>query len=242
MGSMHPNTRKIEIVKELGISVNDDSTILDLGCGQGQSVRELRELGYQAFGCDFKLGATPETQAMREAGQLRRIEPGPYRLPFEDSSFDFIFSHTVLEHVRNYDKTINEIRRVLRTGGVNLHTFPSKYRLVEAHIKVPFASLIRSYWWLYLWAVLGIRNPYQAGMRSNEVASMNLKFLRERTNYLSKKQLTRLFSNYFSEVTFCEDVFLKCSRRGRLIFSLGKVLPFLPSLYSTFRARVLLAR
>lgn len=239
---MHPNTRKIEIVMELGIPVNDDSTILDLGCGQGQSVRELRELGYQAFGCDFKLGASPEAQAMSEAGQLRHIESGPYRLPFEDNSFDFIFSHTVLEHVRNYDETLNEIRRVLRTDGVNLHTFPSKYRLVEAHIKVPFASLIQSYWWLYLWAVLGIRNSHQAGMRSHEVASMNLKFLRERTNYLSKKQLKRLFSNNFSEVTFCEDVFLKCSRRGRFIFSLGKVLPFLPSLYSTFRARVLLAR
>ena len=239
---MHPNTRKIEIVKELGISVSDDSTILDLGCGQGQSVRELRELGYQAFGCDFKLDATPDTQAMREAGQLRRIEPGPYRLPFEDKSFDFVFSHTVLEHVKNYDETINEIKRVLRTDGFNLHTFPSRYRLVEAHIKVPFASLIQSYWWLYLWAMLGIRSPHQAGMRSQDVANMNMTFLRERTNYLSKRQITRLFSKHFSEVKFCEDIFLKCSRRGHFIYSLGKVLPFLPALYSTFRARVLSAK
>ena len=239
---MHPNTRKIEIVKELGIPLSEDSTGLDLGCGKGQSVRELRELGYQAFGCDFKLDATPETQAMRDAGQLRHIEQQPYRLPFEDNSIDFIFSHTVLEHVKNFDETVSEISRVLKADGANLHTFPSKYRLVEAHIKVPFASLLQSYGWLYLWAALGVRSPYQKGMRAKEVAALNLKFLRERTNYLSKKQLTEQFSNYFSEVTFCEDVFLKCSRRGRIFFSLGKVLPFVPSLYSTFRARVLLAR
>src|SRR5262249_45270721 len=38
-------------------------------------------------------------------------------LPFDENSFDFAFSQSVLEHVVGWEETLAELRRVLRPGG-----------------------------------------------------------------------------------------------------------------------------
>ena len=48
------------------------------------------------------------------------------------------------------------------------------------------------------------------------------------------------FKKYFNLVDFVEDKFLMYSRRGRLIHKLSAILPVIPSIYSTFRSRVIL--
>ncbi|MCZ7625582.1 MAG: class I SAM-dependent methyltransferase [Candidatus Methylomirabilis sp.] len=56
---------------------------------------------------------------------LRRID---YRspvssgqLPFEDDSFDLIYSVATLEHVPEPERTVGETKRVLRPGGISVH-------------------------------------------------------------------------------------------------------------------------
>ena len=156
--------------------------ILDLGCGDGSAVHELRKLGYEAFGCDFEIAPGSH----RSAGRLRAIEK-PYRLPFDDATFDAVVSQEVLEHVQNYRETFREIRRVLRLGGVSVHVFPSRWRPIEAHVFVPFASVFRPYWWLLAWALVGVRNQYQRGVGPRKVAGRNYLYLRSHTNYLTRR-------------------------------------------------------
>jgi len=45
---------------------------------------------------------------------------------FADSSFDFIFSSNMLEHVEGVGRCLGECRRVLRDGGIMVHTMPSR--------------------------------------------------------------------------------------------------------------------
>jgi len=40
-----------------------------------------------------------------------------YELPFEDASFDAVFSHALLEHLSRPQQAVNEFFRVLRPGG-----------------------------------------------------------------------------------------------------------------------------
>jgi SAM-dependent methyltransferase len=47
-------------------------------------------------------------------------------LPFADGSFDFIFSSSLLEHVRDRGAAYREMRRCLRPGGLMLHIMPSR--------------------------------------------------------------------------------------------------------------------
>lgn len=46
------------------------------------------------------------------------------RLPFADAAYDFVYASHVLEHIREDDRAIGEIRRVLRPGGVAVLPVP----------------------------------------------------------------------------------------------------------------------
>ena len=44
----------------------------------------------------------------------------------------------MLEHMSNKIKFINELKRILKTGGYSYNILPAKFRLIEVHIKMPF--------------------------------------------------------------------------------------------------------
>jgi SAM-dependent methyltransferase len=45
-------------------------------------------------------------------------------LPFADATYDFVFASHVLEHVRDDNKSVQEIRRVLKPGGIAILPVP----------------------------------------------------------------------------------------------------------------------
>ncbi|HIB54802.1 MAG TPA: class I SAM-dependent methyltransferase [Nitrospirales bacterium] len=235
---------KLRIINGLGYRLTAETMIMDFGCGSGKTVQEFRDHGYQAFGCDvkFKDAEHVNTASMSEDNIIRLIHVRPYTLPFKENMFDFIFSDQIFEHAKNYSESNAEISRVLASGGYCIHIFPSRYRPIEGHPYVPFASIIQSHPWLYLRAKMGIRTEYQKGLSATETASRIYAYLRDHTNYLSKAQIYREFKKHFDDVRFSEHILFTHSRRGRYMHFLYKAFPFLPSLYSTFRARVVLAR
>lgn len=54
------------------------------------------------------------------------------QLPFADESFDIIVANNVIEHLRDANKGIKEMHRVLRSNGVILYTIPFLYPIHEA--------------------------------------------------------------------------------------------------------------
>lgn len=234
---------KFNIIRDLGYKLSPDSTVMDFGCGSGGTVQELRNLGYQSFGCDFefKQEKNVATEMLEDQKFIRLVDSHPYRLPFDDDTFDFIFSDQVFEHVQNYPESIAEIKRILKPGGFCLHIFPSRYKLIEPHVYVPFSSVINSYPWLYFWASMGIRNEHQEGLTVRDTVNRNYKYLRNNTNYLPKKQIREYFGASFKEVGFHEKLFLKYSAKGRYVYAISRIFPFLPAVYSTLHSRVVLA-
>jgi SAM-dependent methyltransferase len=57
---------------------------------------------------------------------LRRLVCDANRLPFADDSFDFIFSSSLLEHIRDRENNYRETLRCLRPGGIMIHVMPSR--------------------------------------------------------------------------------------------------------------------
>ncbi len=225
--------------------VRHTPTILDLGCGAGSLVGAFRHDGYDAYGCDYidhkgSSDFTHDVQHRLDVGVLRAIEVPHYRLPFEDATFDYIFSMQVLEHVNDYDATLREIRRILKPGGLSLHIFPSKCVLIEPHVCVPLATVLRNKTWLLLWAYMGIRNAYQRGKNAKEVAALNYDYLVAHTNYLSREQILHFARKYF-EASFREDIFVKTgtSLKAQFVASIGTLFPPLHRLLSEFYFRVL---
>lgn len=228
---------QLAILNDCGVNAG---RILDLGCGSGKFVQSLIDAGYDAYGCDVSPKHNPSASLLHE-GRIRLSSAADYQLPFDDGYFDAVISNQVFEHVADLESTLSEIHRVLRPGGMSLNLFPSRYRVIEPHVRVPGATLIRNKPWLWFWDVLGFRKPGFAGRSRRDVVAVNLNYLEGRTFYRRKKDLREISSRYFVKVQFREDLFLKNSpnKRGRSLYAVAKALPFLFAVYRTFQSTVL---
>jgi SAM-dependent methyltransferase len=229
------------MLADLGTPIRPDMKVLDFGCGEGRLVKAALAEGFDAYGCDlydvkYSVSWTSPGIAseLREHRRLRPIE-SPYRLPFEDSSIDVVISDQVFEHVLDYPQAIAELQRITRVGGVFLHAFPSRYRVMEGHIYVPMTSMFKPRWWLWVWALLGVRNEFQHGLSARDVVDHNAHFLEHGTKYLPPDEITREFSKGFGRVRYVERVFLPYSVRPKLL----RFVPFGPELYGLLWNRFL---
>jgi SAM-dependent methyltransferase len=222
------------ILKRLDAELPSGAVVLDFGCGDGSLVEAYEEAGFVAYGCDITL---PE-----ETDRLRLI-PEPYRLPFPDEFFDFVGSNQVFEHVQAPDAAVREIARVMKPGATSIHLFPARYRWLEPHPFVPFATVVQAHAWLKLWARLGIRNRFQRGRSAPEVAALNRSYLTSSTNYLRRLEIVAVADRQGLEIAFIEGVSLAISTgRARRLALLAARVPALARAYSELRARVVLFR
>ena len=90
--------------------------VMDLGCGNGDSVDLFRAHDPDVAWVGVDIPASPEVRA-RQRTDATFVSYDGLTLPFEDASFDLIYSRQVLEHVRQPVVHLAEIRRVLRPGG-----------------------------------------------------------------------------------------------------------------------------
>jgi SAM-dependent methyltransferase len=232
--------RFIDTLRNVGVPVDASTRVLDLGCGAGRLVQGARQRGLDFYGCgmDMQDHLDPADPGLIAQGVLREI-PDPYRIPFDDCTFDAVISDQVFEHVMDYPTTIREVHRVLKPGGVFLHLFPPRSTPIEPHVWVPLATMLRARWWLRAWATLGIRNQFQRKLSPAQAAEANFKYLTSRTNYLTKRELYRQFGRHFEDVKFVERAFLMATDgRARKLSDL----PLMPKLYGALRNRVAFGR
>ncbi|SFM86475.1 class I SAM-dependent methyltransferase [Thermodesulforhabdus norvegica] len=90
-------------------------SVLDVGCGSGRFLRWLDQLGHHAVGID------PSAELVRKASgrvSSRVVVERAFAesLPFEDSSFDYVFFVFSLEFVHNPVQALSEGLRVARRG------------------------------------------------------------------------------------------------------------------------------
>ena len=107
--------------------INKESTVLDFGCGRG-NVKEMIFLNDVKFiaGVDLDDGVF-ENQNLHER---KKIDMVNFHIPYDDNTFDIVFSDNVMEHVENPNEVFCEINRVLKTDGYFFAKTPNKYHYV----------------------------------------------------------------------------------------------------------------
>jgi SAM-dependent methyltransferase len=78
--------------------------LLDIGCGRGEFLRGFMDCGLQGYGVDRSRAAA---QLCPEA-ELRTTDLESAPLPFNDDSFDIVFSKSVIEHFYFPERLIQE--------------------------------------------------------------------------------------------------------------------------------------
>jgi SAM-dependent methyltransferase len=100
----------------------DGRRVLDIGSGLGGiDVLLASEYGAEVVGIDVeqelvrRARERVESAGLEDRVRIQRVEPGP--LPFEDGTFDVVFSKDSWIHVEAKAQLFREIHRVLRPGG-----------------------------------------------------------------------------------------------------------------------------
>jgi SAM-dependent methyltransferase len=100
--------------------VKPGQKLLDIGCGRGEFLRGFISCGVQGFGVDRSRAA----QKYCPQAELRTADLENSPLPYDDNSFDVVYSKSVIEHFYHPEKLVQEMFRVLKPGGLAITLCP----------------------------------------------------------------------------------------------------------------------
>jgi malonyl-CoA O-methyltransferase len=114
---------RAELLSRLELLRAPPGAVLDLGAGTGLAAREIkrRYRGAVVTAADI---AAPMLEVARRRSRfwrpVRCVQADARDLPFDDASFDVVFSNLMLQWVTPPDAALAEMRRVLKAGGLLL--------------------------------------------------------------------------------------------------------------------------
>jgi ubiquinone/menaquinone biosynthesis C-methylase UbiE len=166
-------------------------SVLEIGSGSGIDALEFARNGADVTALDMTENSVNLVKQLAKTTgyKLKVVQSSAVTLPFENKSYDCVYSYGVLHHIPEIDQVMNEVRRVLKDDGTLLAMIYNK------------DSLLNAYSIVYLH---GVKN----GLLLN--GSHNEKELASRyseriegcpyTNLLSKDEANRYFSQWFKKV------------------------------------------
>ena len=115
-----------------------DAAVLVIGCGSSPLITHFSD----AVGIDMDPGKIEFMK--RKAPRQKFLVMDARDLKFEDNRFDLVFCLEVIEHIRECDKVMSEIRRVLRSRGKLIISTPDNGKILWRVIQ-PFYNRLAPY-------------------------------------------------------------------------------------------------
>ena len=178
-------------VMEFNLHANHD--VLEIGGGVGTDLVQFAKHGARVTDLDLSAGHLELAQENFNARQLsgRFVHHDAEKLPFDDNTFDLVYSHGVLHHTPNTRSVVDEIRRVLRPGG--------------RAIVMMYAEESLHYWRELVWR-LGLERDMLTHHSMGEIMSRSVEISQSDARPLVKvytaSRLRRLFEAFDQRVVF----------------------------------------
>lgn len=118
--------------------------LLDACCGSGDLAIEFAKKcgGLEITGCDFsgEMIRLAQEKSRKKGLDIKWLQADCLKTGFNDSSFDTVSCAFGIRNIPEYEKSVQEIYRILKTGG--------KVAILE--FSVPENAISRPLFWLYL--------------------------------------------------------------------------------------------
>lgn len=114
-----------KLIKRSGIK--EGMRILEVGCGSGAfTIFAARASGIkgEVYALDIQprmlmqLKKKLSRSENRDIKNIKLVEGDAHKLPFNDNSFDVVYTVTVLQELPDQNRALKEMKRVLKPGGI----------------------------------------------------------------------------------------------------------------------------
>lgn len=120
------------------------TTVLDVGCGNGNISIFLGSLGYQVSGIDVSEAAITKARQLNKFPNVKFEVGNAEELPDLGTRYDVIICSEVLEHLLSPESTLYAISRIMKDDGILFVTVPNGKGPREVLVTRPVQKLQRS--------------------------------------------------------------------------------------------------
>ncbi len=189
------------LIKDINLK---GSNVLEVGCGVGRWVYFITSRGASYIGVDISESMLEIARKRVPGGHFYKLNSN--KLPFEDETFDFVFSITVIHHNPYEEQTvlIDELIRVTKPGGLILlmegiakkreQTFFNMFprpkddwiKEVTKNSRAQVVKIKHIHWWILRDVVFGLMRRMGISKASRENMKVLNAFLVKLGIYLDK--------------------------------------------------------
>ena len=104
---------------------------LEVGFGEGYGSYYLADVAKDLTGMDVSQALLEHARTKYDRKNLYFIKGDATSIPFSEGSMEVVVSSQVLEHVKDYMRSIREVHRVLAPGGIALIATPNRKAMLD---------------------------------------------------------------------------------------------------------------
>lgn len=97
--------------------LNDNSLVIDIGCGSGRFIKYLKDKCKKIIGVDPSKAILAADSLIGADENVELVQASTDYLPFPDDYFDFGYSLGVLHHIPNTQQALNDSIKKIKHGG-----------------------------------------------------------------------------------------------------------------------------
>ncbi|HSX07920.1 MAG TPA: class I SAM-dependent methyltransferase [Candidatus Saccharimonadales bacterium] len=107
--------------------------VLDIASGSGYGSQLLAKTAKKVYGVDVDKGAVEYARQQFPAQNLEYKVGDGESIPLEDNSVDVVITFETIEHIKDYRKFIDEMKRVLKPDGIAIVSTPNDLEFAEGN-------------------------------------------------------------------------------------------------------------